>query len=368
MFWIAACLWAMGFVLIWKIPKCPPATLERTLPSVSIIIPARNEAGTIGQLVSSIRQQSIQPVDLLVVDDGSEDETVRIAEEAGATVLPASPLPVGWRGKTWACQQGAIESHGDVLLFLDADTVLQPDALKRILSVYGESGVQALSLGPYHDVHGAVEQLSGLFNLMTYAGMGAFSLFDSPHHPSGLFGPFLLIDRVAYQQVGGHDRVRGEILEHMVMGQRLIEAGVPVVCMGGREVVHMRMYTDGLRSLIEGWTKAFAFGASRTRTRDLLVSIAWLSGAVMAFMMPLVAALLATPVTWSLMIYALYVLQFLWFLRQIGSFAGWASFLYPVLLLFFFFVFIRSAVRMKTGQTVTWKGRTIPPPQQSVGA
>jgi len=84
-------------------------------------------------------------------------------------------------------------------------------------------------------------------------------------------------------------------------------------------------------------------------------------------MMLLLSSAVDAPVLLSLLLFGLYVLQFHGLLRQVGSFAWWASLAYPVLLLFFFFVFIRSAVRMKTGQTVTWKGRTIPSPQESVG-
>jgi len=98
-------------------------------PSVSVVIPARNEETSLPGLLESLRQLTVEVHQTVVVDDGSRDATASVARSAGADVLPAGVPETGWTGKAWACHVGARATSGDLLLFLDADTVLAPDAL-----------------------------------------------------------------------------------------------------------------------------------------------------------------------------------------------------------------------------------------------
>ncbi|MEM7396919.1 MAG: glycosyltransferase, partial [Verrucomicrobiota bacterium] len=315
-----------------------------------LIIPARDEEKNLARLFTSINELSIQPSEIIVVDDHSTDRTADVARAAGATVHPAPPLPAGWRGKTWACWHGAQKATGNTLLFLDADTLLQPQAIQRIQQAY--EGRKVLSLGPWHAVEQPYEQLSAVFNLMMFMGMGSFSLFGSPDDPRGLFGPFLLIDRDVYFDVGGHEAVRGEILEHMTLCQRLRERNIPMRCLGGRDTVHFRMYPDGFSSLVEGWTKAFAAGASKTEPMTLMLTVAWMTGGMLAFIFTLLDPI-------YLITYGAYVISFYRMLGPIGRFSIWSCIFYPGLLVAFFIIFGRSALRRRRGDSVTWKGRTI---------
>ena len=90
-----------------------------------MIIPARNEAHNLPRLLESLASQSVQPREVIVVDDGSTDDTAEIARRHGAEVLVSKPLPEGWRGKPWACHQGAEAASGDLLCFVDADTCFE---------------------------------------------------------------------------------------------------------------------------------------------------------------------------------------------------------------------------------------------------
>lgn len=360
MIWLVLTMWLLGFALLKHVPGCPPAPKMKGSWPLSIVVPTRNEERNIQRLLNSIARLESHPMEILVIDDGSTDATATVAREMGATVFPAPPLPDGWLGKTWACHQGAKRARGDYLLFLDADVVLKPDALDRIRAACRKNDCKVLSLGPYHEVEKPYEQLSAFFNLTTHMGMGAFSLWGSPRKPSGLFGPFFLVERALYFAVGGHEAVREEILEHMSLAAKLRAIDSPMLCLGGREVVHTRMYPQGLSSLVEGWSKAFASGAAKTEPPILTLSVLWMSGAMVACALGLFGLFGQTGLLAGLAIYAAYAWQLYFFLRQLGNFSLIACLAYPVLLAAFFFIFGRSVFLRVSGRGVTWKGRSVP--------
>jgi 4,4'-diaponeurosporenoate glycosyltransferase len=348
----------LGLALIWRMTRWPKAAAPANLP-VSIIIPARDERVNIGRLLKSIREQSLRPLEVIVIDDGSQDGTGDVARGLGAEVIIAPPLPTGWRGKTWACLSGARAARGEVLLFLDADIELRPGALAAICSAYSQHHAQALSVGPYHRVKCPYEQLSLMFNILTYAGMGSFAVCGSPTRPAGLFGPFLMIDKGVYFDVGGHEPVKSEILENMSLCPLLAARGVRMLCLAGRGLVDIRMYPDGLRGLIEGWTKAFATGADKAPRAVLLASAVWITGALIAMALPPLALLGWLPLADALSLYTAYALGFLFLARRVGNFSPLTALLYPLPLLFYIFVFGRSLFFKLSGRPVLWKGRSI---------
>jgi len=344
-------LWLVGFVFFWRLPIPRSSSTLSAYPSLSIVIPARNEEANLPTLLRSIFAQSVQPLEVIVVNDGSTDRTAAVAHEFGATVLESQPLPAGWRGKTWACHQGAALASGDLFLFLDADTWFEPGGLCKILDTYLVSG-GALSVGPYHAVHRPYEQLSAFFNLAMTAGMGAFSLLGSALPPRGLFGQMLMVNRADYFRVEGHEAVKDRILENFALSKHFQAAGVPLRCYGGKGVLAFRMYPNGLKELVDGWRKAFASGAGGTARPLLLMIVTWMCGMVFAL------NLLASQPNWpSVGLYLLFALQLYVMLRRIGAFRWYTALFYPVPLVFFFFVFAQSAVRSRG--KVTWKGRIV---------
>ncbi|MBN2327236.1 MAG: glycosyltransferase [Candidatus Omnitrophica bacterium] len=359
MIWFILALWVLGFVLLWRVPVCPDERVVDAPVNISLIIPARNEEHNLERLLASVARQSLKPFEIIVVDDESTDRTADVARKYGAIVLPAPPLPDGWRGKNWACWQGAQIACGDAFLFLDADAILQPGAFERIHLAYNHGDCRGLSLGPYHEVQKPYEQLSAVFNLMMFVGMGSFSLTGSPDDPRGLFGPFCLFDRDAYQAVGGHESVRGEILENMSFCALLRGKGFKLRCLGGKGVVHFRMYPDGPASLIEGWRKAFASGASKTEPLTLALTVLWMTGGMLAWMLSMISPLVSFIPPIITVTYAAYAISMFIMLRMIGRFTWWSCALYPFLLMAFFIIFFRSAFARKFGGQVTWKGRTM---------
>lgn len=337
---IALGLWAVGFLLTGRLRSWTFSNAPVGSRRVSVVIPARNEEHNLPKLLRSLAAQTEKPLEILVMDDGSTDRTAELAAALGARVVASKPLPEGWRGKTWACHQGSQAAVGDLLLFVDADTWFEPDALARLLAGYPGG---AFSVGPYHAVERLYEDLSLFFNFnMTFGTV-----------PQGLFGQMLLIDRASYQRVGGHEAVRGRILENFHLASQLRSLGVPVRSAIGREVISFRMYPGGVRELMAGWTKGFASGAGQTPGATLLVIVVWMIGLMFA------------PLAWGLsggwwplgVVYGLCVAQVCWFSAKVGSFRWLSAVLYPVPLVFFFCLFAWSAFR--SGKQVQWKGREI---------
>ena len=354
---VTLALWLAGWIVLGRIRRCGPAESNHPAAAeqLSIIIPARNEEQNLPALLRSLAAQLIHPREIIVVDDASSDRTAALAQQNGARVIASQPLPEGWRGKTWACHQGAQAAKGELLLFLDADTWFEADGLRRVLVEFKQAGGGVLSIAPHHKVKAPYEQLSAFFNLVMLAGTGAFTLRGDHLAPRGLLGQFMLIERSAYQRVGGHEAVKGRILENFWLAEQLRSLDVPLRCRSGRGVFAFRMYPTGWRELVDGWTKGFASGASQTPLPILLLVVAWMIG-LMTVLLGLAFA--GQPLFW-LGVYALCVAQVSWLLRRVGTFHWLTAVLYPVPLIFYFVVFTRSVLRRRDQQTVAWKGRRI---------
>ncbi len=326
---------------------------------LTIIVPARNEAQTIPDLLKSLAEQE-GDAEVIVVDDHSDDGTADIAASFGARVVSSKPLPDGWTGKTWACYQGAASASHAVLLFLDADVVIAPGGLKKMLACF-EREQAVVSVAPYHETKKVHEQFSAVFNIIVAASVNAFSLFSSHRSPDGLFGPCLMVKRTDYEKIGGHASVRDKILENFYMAEKFIEAKTALACFGGKSVLSYRMYPDSLMQLIEGWSKAFVSGAGHTDSRITVLISLWFAGLVTV--PAYLAAVLVLPAHTAhpliLFLYVLHAIEHIWLLRRVGSFYLSTGVLYPVTVLFFLLVFSYSILKNKFGSGLTWKGRTL---------
>ena len=354
-------LWVLGFLFLFHISYCRVSVHRNThKPSVSVIIPARNEEHTIPNLLNSLSGQLSSQDEVIVVDDHSEDRTKAVAETSAVKVLESLPTPEGWLGKTWACFQGARMASGEVLVFLDADTVLEKNGLKNIIETYVEKdGV--LSIQPYHKVRNLYEQLSAFFNIIVMAGIGAFTVLGRRIKPIGLFGPVVVMKRQYYLDSGGHDKVKGEILDDVAFGSVLQKEGTEVHCLGGKSTISFRMYPNGIRELINGWSKGFAMGAAKTSTLLLILIVAWICGSI-GTTRSLIEAIIATnniQIAISSGLHILYAVQIYWMLVRIGNFKFYTALFYPISIAFLVVVFAYSFVRIFLVRSVKWKGREI---------
>lgn len=233
-----------------------------TLPSVTVIVPARNEADVITRCLSGLKEQNY-PSDLLkitVVDDGSSDGTAALAAAAAASdprirVTAAGPLPSGWTGKSHACWIAARATEAEWLCFTDADTAAHPLLLRSALKRAQREKFDFLSLEPRQELETAWERLVMPAGFFALAFTRDLRLVNDPTSPqASANGQFILLRRSVYQQVGGHAAVRAAIDEDSRLAQAVKAAGYRVAVLSGKYLIRARMYRN-LRSLWQGLSR-----------------------------------------------------------------------------------------------------------------
>lgn len=347
--------WLVAWWLLWRIPR--PAPVKSGAPpsrsSFTVVIPARNEEENLARLLPSLEHGA----DVIVVDDHSSDATSTVAREFGVQVVSPPALPEGWTGKAWACASGASVATGERLVFLDADVVVEPGGMDRVLAEHERSG-GLLSVQPWHSAERPYEQLSAFFNLIAPMSVDAFTPLGRRLRPTGAFGPCLVVDRDLYAASGGHGapEVRGAVLDDVGMARAVRRAGGQVRLLGGRGSLRFRMYPEGIAQLTEGWTKNFAGGAAGTRPLTLVLVLAWVSGLIASTVALGPGDLDLGP---AAAVYSAYVIQLAVLLRRVGRFGWLTAALFPIPLAFFLLVFLRSALLTFVRREVRWRGRAI---------
>jgi glycosyltransferase involved in cell wall biosynthesis len=337
---------------------------------VSVIIPARNEEANIARVVRSVAGQ--EPVlEVLVVDDQSEDRTGLILEELQGEItrlriLRIEALPEGWSGKAYALNVAAREARGDWLLFTDADTEHLPGSLETLVGRAEQAGADLLSVSPGQLTLTWWEKSVIPLVFVHLATLYRFDEVSDPHSlAAAANGQYLLVRREAYERVGGHAAVRGEILEDVELARHIKSAGGRLIFLRGSAWVRTRMYRS-FGEMWYGWTKNLHLIYRRDWRRmlatvaelwtfDLLPLLAFLSLAVLlavqhsGFVTGLLAAaclLIAVVRHWS----------YRQALRR-ESFPGTlAGYLAPGSLLFGLLLLNSAAAHQWTGR-VRWKGR-----------
>ncbi|QTH43883.1 glycosyltransferase [Cohnella sp. LGH] len=352
----------VGFMMFRSLPLLQTTDKHNRLPFVSIIIPARNESSRISPLLQSLQEQTFRSFEVLVVDDHSTDHTAAIAQSFGAKVLQNQVVDSG-SGKSMACWHGAQHANGKWLLFLDADTSFtNANSLYKLLDFYQQKGAKGiLSLQPYHTIRRFYENLSAIFNIIVIVGMNLFTFRGPRFKTAGSFGPCILCNKDDYFLTGGHQKIIGEVMDDLALGQAFLDKSLPVHCMGGKGVITFRMYPEGIKSLVEGWCKSFAVGSKSTHPLVMLMTIIWISGSFISTgaLLSSMTANLPAAMIFSGILYMAYAMQTLLFARRCGNFSWGIFLLHPILFLFFAAVYVYSLFQTYILRTVKWKGRKI---------
>jgi chlorobactene glucosyltransferase len=348
----------------------PPAGPPDALPLVSVIVPARNEAVNISICVASLLNSTYPRYEIIVVDDGSMDGTgdiVRIlADHADGRVrlVDGELLPDGWLGKPWACWQGYQHARGELLLFTDADTRHEESLMGHAVGAVHARGADLVSILPRQLMLTFWEWmiLPHIFAIlsMRYHDLARVNRTRKPRDVIAN-GQFIMISRDAYEAVGGHAALRGEVVEDQRLAQSVVAAGRRIFVAHGEDLMETRMYRS-LRGIVEGWSKNLALGSRQAAPRWVAPAVPWLIALflVCVWVVPplLLAASLFTNVPptawrWALMATTLSLLYWLPMLAVMRVPPLYAAG-FPVGAAITAWLFVRSALR---GTRVIWKGR-----------
>jgi cellulose synthase/poly-beta-1,6-N-acetylglucosamine synthase-like glycosyltransferase len=343
---------------------------EHGWPHVSIIVPARNEAQNIGRCIAGLLGSTYPEKEIIVVDDRSDDGTYEIVGafvERGhgeVALVSGQPLPSGWFGKNWACWQGVQQAKGDLLLFTDADTKHDPMLLGHAVATLEEQQAGLVSVLPLQLLESFWERVIMPHILvmigLRYRDLSRINRSKDPRNVIGN-GQFLLFNRKVYEDIGGHEVVRGSVVEDLRLAQITVERGHRLFVAHADKLMQTRMYRS-LGGIIEGWSKNLSTGAKMTVAPWLAPFVAWGVALYQLVIWVLPAALLTGWVfgyvnrqvgEWALFA-TLFSLMF-WIvmcvrLRVLPRYA----FFYPIGALATVILFLRSALR---GDRVVWKGR-----------
>jgi glycosyltransferase involved in cell wall biosynthesis len=352
-------------MLVHPAPARNGGLASSVTPTVSVIVPARNEEASLRACLESIVAQDGIDFEVIVVNDGSTDRTLDIAESfTGVQVIRSSALKPGWSGKNNAAAAGASVARGEWLLFTDADTVHLPGSLSRAVAEAKVNGVALLSYSPEQEVHGFWE--SAVMPVIFAELASRFRPADVSDPTSSVAaanGQYLLITRSAYDSVGGHEAIASSLLEDVALARAVKSSGRAIFFRYGGDSVRTRMYRS-FGQLREGWTKNLAL---------LFPAPLWLATVRLFEFVLLSGNLLAGFYFWiqgdriSVYVVAgLFVGLYLSFRRRVSkAHFGWRSGLLALLgLPVFSYLLLRSRSSHRSG-SVTWKERSYGTSAQS---
>jgi len=279
------------------------AVADAEAPSLTVVLPCRNERDRLPAVLDAVLVQDYPRIRIMVVDDDSTDGTLELAarflpdrppDSPPHGVLPVPPCPEGWTRACWAAWQGAEATVDDLVLFLGADTILEPGAARALVSELVAGGYDLVSGVTRNPMPSAAERV-----LMPGFGMVLFGLIPL-WLPAGLrgrpaalafaYGPLMLVRRAAYVAVGGHAAIRGTERDDVALARVFVRAGRSVGTVHAADLGATRHYRSA-REIVAAWRRLFYPSVGYSLAAGLatlgVFAIAWLLPAVAAIMIGL---------------------------------------------------------------------------------
>lgn len=232
-------------------PFLSPTDIPSHFPLVSVLVPARDEAGNIEHLINSLIRQDYPNLEILILDDNSTDNTARIVKKYEENnkqlkLISGKKLPEPWLGKNWACHQLSEAAKGDILIFTDADNWHEPFAVRATVATMQKFSADVLSMFPQQYTFTFWEKLIvPMIDLIVYSGIILWLIYHSKSRVfAAAIGQWIAFDRKFYDHIGGHAAVKSDIVEDVSLARLTKSSGGKLLTGSGRGALYCRMYKD----------------------------------------------------------------------------------------------------------------------------
>ena len=323
--------------------------------SISVVVPLRNEATNVAELIDSLRaQKNLAQVEFLLLDDNSEDETLALLHQhtsglSNFHILNGSTLPQGWIGKTWALQQLFERSSGQIIVSVDADVRLVPDAINRAVTLLKSTQLDFLSPYPKQLSFSWSEKL--IQPLLQWSWMSTVILRIAEKCSISSMvvanGQFFVVRRAALAQVSGYKSVSDKVLDDVELARALVKQGSHGCVANGAEIASTRMYSSW-KQIQAGYGKSLHAAFGSILGSALAITFLFLTGIA-----PLIAGITGSSIGWYA--YAAVTLTRVMSSIKTGK-NPLAALLHPISSALLIYLIIYSW--LMRGQ-VQWKGRTL---------
>jgi cellulose synthase/poly-beta-1,6-N-acetylglucosamine synthase-like glycosyltransferase len=348
----------MNYLLLGRLPVATSAAL----PDVTVIIPARNEAHQIANAVASFPGLAV-----IVVNDGSSDDTAAVAVAAGARVMDAPALKAGCLGKPNACAAGAAVAETKWLLFVDADTAFKPGFAASAVACAEENNYDLLTAFLEQRCVSVCEKMLLPDGFALYfTGVSARAVNRTGSKEALANGQCLLFRRSAYERMGGHGQVMGSVIEDVAIAQAAKRNGLAVRVVRAEHLGSVRMY-DSLGAIWKGFQKnSFRFlqvnpvGGVQVILASILLT-SWLPALVLGlgdYPKPLTVGALLQPTPVLFLFLAPFLTLLPWYAESKPG-RMWRVVLAPFGIYFFQLIALNGMFVTLFRRTTDWKGRRV---------
>lgn len=322
---------------------------------ISIIIPARNEEKRIGILLKSINENNDNKLEIIVANDMSTDNTEEISKKHQAQVINIESKAQDIKGKTNACDIGFKNSKGEIIIFLDADTIVEPKFIHKIRELFSDIDQEVVTIQPKHRSKKFFEQLSLFFHISSIVSTGVVSTIPFGF---GLYGPCIAMRRQIYETTNGfiNTKVKNSIIEDVALSIVMKTQKVSITRYLGDGLISYRMF-ENFSTLFLGWKRNISSGFRHAPFLPSLIIVLFY-GSIISIPIEIYKETDKVKLYILLGLFFISLLLLIRVANQIGNYFL-VAIAYPLSLSFFIIVFSISVISKIFRLQTTWAGRKM---------
>jgi chlorobactene glucosyltransferase len=282
------------FFMVKSLRKSPRLkkvkSIKKTVPTVSIIVPARNEERYIRKCIDSLVKQDYPDFEIILVNDESSDKTLKIMNEYKNSYSTIKVVNVNrpdddWTGKNWACYQGYLKSNGDLLLFTDADSYHSENTMSLVVQNIQHYRLDAITVMPRLLCNDFFTKVTlPLLTTFMHTRFSPLKVNDAKSKLGYFFGSYFLIKRDTYDKVGSHASVKHEIIEDGALGKKVKEGNFKMRMVMGESYVQT-IWARNASELFKAIDRLLIPMFKENRLKSTLLSIVMFFLLIFPFMM-----------------------------------------------------------------------------------